>query len=76
MSMRPDRCVDVAGRDASLHGDARNGAPRLVHLDEMSDLEVADGDPDLRGWDVRTAHDEKVGTVKDLVVDTGLMTWC
>jgi photosynthetic reaction center H subunit len=73
MSMQPDRFDDVAGRDASLHGDGRNGTPRLVHLDEMSDLQVADGDPDIRGWDVRTADGEKVGTVKDLVVDTGLM---
>jgi hypothetical protein len=51
----------------------RDVTPRLVHLDDMSDLQVADGDPDIRGWDVRTADGEKIGTVKDLVVDTSLM---
>jgi photosynthetic reaction center H subunit len=51
----------------------RDVTPRLVHLDDMSDLQVADGDPDIRGWDVRTADGEKIGTVKDLVIDTGLM---
>ncbi len=51
----------------------RDVTPRLVHLDDMHDLQVADGDPDIRGWDVRTADGEKVGKVKDLVVDTMLM---
>lgn len=51
----------------------RDVTPRLVHLDDMDDFQVADGDPDIRGWDVRTADGEKIGKVKDLVVDTGLM---
>jgi hypothetical protein len=51
----------------------RDVTPRLVHLDDMGDFQVADGDPDIRGWDVRTADGEKIGKVKDLVVDTGLM---
>lgn len=66
-SIEPDR-------DATrgVRGE-RDVTPRLVHLDDMSDLQVADGDPDIRGWDVRTADGEKIGKVKDLVVDTGLM---
>ena len=51
----------------------REVTPRLVHLADMRELRVADGDPDIRGWDVRTAEGEKVGTVKDLIVDTKLM---
>lgn len=51
----------------------RAGVPRLVHLADMRELRVADGDPDIRGWDVRTADGEKVGSVRDLVVDTQLM---
>ena len=47
--------------------------PRLVHLKDASDLDVADGDPDIRGWDLRTLDGEKIGTVEDLVVDTSLM---
>jgi photosynthetic reaction center H subunit len=46
---------------------------RLVHLDDVSEFKVADGDPDIRGWDVRTADGRKIGTVEDLIVDTGLM---
>lgn len=62
-----------AKRSTSAAGSERDVTPRLVHLGDMSDLQVADGDPDIRGWDVRTADGEKIGKVKDLVVDTGLM---
>lgn len=44
--------------------------PRLVHLADTPDLRVAHGDRDIRGWEVRTADGEKVGTVSDLIVDT------
>lgn len=64
---------DDAERTPLASGNERDVTPRLVHLGDMSDLQVADGDPDIRGWDVRTADGEKIGTVKDLVVDTGLM---
>ena len=46
---------------------------RLVHLDDVDEFKVADGDPDIRGWDVRTADGRKIGRVEDLIVDTGLM---
>lgn len=69
--MRQDAFDDELTRtDSALERDV---TPRLVHLDDMSELQVADGDPDIRGWDVRTASGEKIGRVKDLVVDTGLM---
>jgi hypothetical protein len=64
-----DRRPDI---DRDRHGE-RDVTPRLVHLDDAGDLQVADGDPDIRGWDVRTADGEKIGKVKDLIVDTGLM---
>lgn len=63
--LTPDRDRD--------QGTERDVTPRLVHLDDLNDFQVADGDPDIRGWDVRTADGEKIGKVKDLVVDTGLM---
>ena len=53
--------------------DREIATPRLVHLADVHDLRVAEGDPDIRGWAVRTAGGEKVGTVKDLIVDTVLM---
>lgn len=63
---------DVTSGNSARHGE-RDVTPRLVHLDDVSELQVADGDPDIRGWDVRTADGEKIGKVKDLIVDTGLM---
>jgi hypothetical protein len=79
--MRDDAYNDdrnLRGDDPSrLSGSGRSSdrdvTPRLVHLDDLDDFQVADGDPDIRGWDVRTADGEKIGKVKDLVVDTGLM---
>lgn len=67
-SDRTERSDSAAGSQRE-----RDVTPRLVHLDDVSDLQVADGDPDIRGWDVRTADGEKIGKVKDLIVDTGLM---
>ncbi len=72
--MQQDRFDDDTRTDATRRANMeRDVTPRLVHLDDMSDLQVADGDPDIRGWDVRTADGEKIGKVKDLIVDTGLM---
>ena len=47
--------------------------PRLMHLDDASDLHVADSDVDIRGWAVRTSDGQQIGTVTDLVVDTRTM---
>jgi photosynthetic reaction center H subunit len=72
--MQQDRFDDDTRIDSMRDANTeRDVTPRLVHLDDMSDLQVADGDPDIRGWDVRTADGEKIGKVKDLIVDTGLM---
>lgn len=48
-------------------------AGQLAHLSEMDDFEIADGEPDINGWDVRTLSGEKIGEVDDLIVDTALM---
>ncbi|WP_373065433.1 PRC-barrel domain-containing protein [Gemmatimonas sp.] len=50
-----------------------NERPRLVPLKQASDLDVAEGDSDIRGWDLRTKDGQKIGTVEDLIVDTSLM---
>ncbi|HEU4634061.1 MAG TPA: PRC-barrel domain-containing protein [Flavisolibacter sp.] len=41
---------------------------RLQELDR-SDFEIVDGQPDIRGWDVRNSRGQKVGEVEDLIVD-------
>jgi len=46
---------------------------KLMHLDNLDDFEIADGEPDIRGWDVRSADGTKVGKVEDLLIDTAAM---
>ena len=41
---------------------------RLQELDR-SDFEIVDGEPDIRGWDVKNASGQKIGEVEDLIVD-------
>lgn len=46
---------------------------RVVALDELDDFSVAEGDPDVRGWDVLSADGRKIGQVDNLLVDTAAM---
>lgn len=41
---------------------------RLQELDR-SDFEIVKGEPDIRGWDVKNSHGQKIGEVEDLIVD-------
>jgi hypothetical protein len=41
---------------------------RLQELDQ-SDFEIVDGQPDIRGWDVKTADDTTIGEVDELILD-------
>jgi sporulation protein YlmC with PRC-barrel domain len=41
----------------------------LTRLSDMTDYEVADRDPDVRGWKVFSAEGVKFGKVEDLIVD-------
>ena len=45
----------------------------IKSLDEVDDYQIADGDPDVRGWDVVSADGERIGEVEDLHVDTDAM---
>ena len=48
-------------------------AGQLVHFDDLDDFKIAEGEPDIRGWDVRGTDGEKIGEVEDLLVDTAAM---
>jgi len=50
-----------------------SSAGQLMHLEDLEDVRVADGNPDIRGWEVRAADGGKVGEVAGLLVDTGAM---
>lgn len=41
----------------------------LRRLGDLKDFQVAEGDPDIRGWDVRTPDGKKIGKVEELIVD-------
>ena len=42
-------------------------------LDELGDFKVAESDIDPRGWDVMSSDRQKIGSVKDLMVDVEAM---
>lgn len=41
---------------------------RLQELDR-SDFSIVDGEPDIRGWDVKNTSGQKIGEVEELIVD-------
>lgn len=50
-----------------------SNADRIVPLDQLDDFRVAEGDPDVRGWDVLTADGRRIGEVDNLLIDTEAM---
>jgi sporulation protein YlmC with PRC-barrel domain len=42
---------------------------RLVSIDELDGYRVAEGEPDIRGWDVATLNGRELGSVHDLLID-------
>jgi sporulation protein YlmC with PRC-barrel domain len=42
---------------------------RLVRLSELGSYKVAEGEPDIRGWEVRTISGRQLGEVAELLVD-------
>ena len=53
----------------STRTDASGGGT-LVHTKDLDKFELAKGEPDPRGWDVRAADGTKIGKVEDLLFDT------
>ena len=62
---------DVETRARS--GAAKPNTSGLARLAKLDDYRIADGEPDIRGWDVITADGWKLGEVDDLVVDLRAM---
>jgi sporulation protein YlmC with PRC-barrel domain len=53
--------------------DDASRSSRIVPLDEAADFRVAEGEPDIRGWDVLAADGRCVGRVENLLVDPSAM---
>lgn len=63
------------GRDRERRDDAGVGPypekdTSLVPLKELHHWDVAAGEPDIRGWQVRTLSGKLIGKVADLLIDT------
>lgn len=56
--------------DAAGVGPYVRKGVRLVRLGELRSYRVADGEPDIRGWEVRTISGRQLGEVTELLVDT------
>ena len=67
--------TDQLHRDG-MHDERSTGAAtshQLARLDELDDFEIADGEPDIRGWSVKSADGKEVGTVENLIADPDAM---
>ena len=45
--------------------------PVLRRLRDLTDFEVADDNPDVRGWTVRGSDGQSLGVVHELIVEPG-----
>ena len=57
----------------NVQDDYNSGNRHLYSLNELDDYEVADDNPDIRGWPVKTRDGSVIGKVDDLIVDTTAM---
>lgn len=46
----------------------------LVPMEELEEFEIADGEPDPRGWDLIAGDDSRIGTLQELLVSPSTMT--
>ncbi len=53
--------------------DEKRLEPGLYRLSELKDYEVADRDPDVRGWKVLSVDQKLIGKVNELIVDLDAM---
>jgi sporulation protein YlmC with PRC-barrel domain len=58
-----------SARDRAGTGPDPDRGVRLVSIDRLKDFEIGQGEPDIRGWEVRTLSGRQLGDVKDLLVD-------
>jgi sporulation protein YlmC with PRC-barrel domain len=54
---------------AGVGPDPSESRRRLISMDDLDGYKVAEGEPDIRGWDVSTLNGRELGSVGDLLVD-------
>ena len=60
---------DRSGRDAAGVGPYAKERETLTPLSTLDSWKVSEGEPDIRGWEVRTVSGRQLGSVADLLVD-------
>jgi hypothetical protein len=60
---------DREGRDAAGVGPYAREREHLVALSTLDSWTVTEGEPDIRGWEIRTVSGRQLGCVADLLVD-------
>lgn len=60
---------DRNGRDAAGVGPYARERESLTSLSSLEAWTVSDGEPDIRGWEVRTVSGRQLGAVADLLID-------
>jgi len=60
---------DRETRDAAGTGPYAREREKLVSLSSLDSWTVSDGEPDIRGWEVKTVNNRQLGTVEDLLID-------
>jgi hypothetical protein len=56
-------------RDEAGVGPYVRAGVRLIPLREHTQLKLSEGEPDIRGWEVRTVSGREIGRVDELLVD-------
>jgi len=57
------------GRDAAGIGPYARERERLIPFSKLGGWNVADGEPDIRSWEVKTLSGRVLGNVRELLVD-------
>lgn len=60
---------DREARDAAGVGPYAREREKLVALSSLESWTVSDGEPDIRGWEIKTVNNRQLGTVEDLLID-------
>lgn len=58
-----------AGRDSAGVGPYASDRERLVSMSSLDNWHVPAGEPDVRGWELRTVSGRQLGVVQDLLID-------
>jgi hypothetical protein len=62
---------DRSGRDAAGVGPYARERESLTPLSSLDSWTVSEGEPDIRGWEVRTVSGRQLGSIADLLIDPG-----